>query len=101
MQKTHKTVKVRSIVIVLVLLVLCAGVCFGVYMLRSPQYALYKISKDVKDFGVDGLNPHLTGDAQETVEKVNSLAESDLLGSILTILGKENYVSVIKSNLKE
>lgn len=101
MQKNHKTVKVRTIVIVLVLLILCAGACFGVYMLKSPQYALYKISKDVKDFGAEGLNPHLTGDAKATVEKINTLAESEFLGSILTIFGKENYVSIIKSDLKE
>lgn len=101
MQKTHKTVRVRTIVIVLVLLILCAGACFGVYMFKSPQYALYKISRDIKDFGVEGLNPHLTGEAQTTVEKVSSIAESELLGSILSIFGKENYVSIIKSDLKE
>lgn len=93
--------KVRDIVLFIIILVMGIGVCLGVSFTRSPEYALMNIAKDVKESGLDGLMPHLTGEAKETVKAINSISENKLLNTILSVLDKDDYVSVLKSNIKK
>ena len=93
--------KALYIVIPIIVIVLSIGIYFGASVLDSPEYALMQIGKDVEESGVDGLTPHLTGEAQETVSAITSITENKLVNSILTFLGKDDYTSILKSNLQD
>ena len=75
--------------------------CLGIYLVRTPEYALLKISKDVKDSGVDGLRPHLTQGARETLDTITSIAENKLVGALMGMIGDGGYVSVLKTELQQ
>lgn len=92
----------KAIIILLVTVLLFGGIVFGagVYIVRTPQYAMAKIMQDVSRSGMDGLRPHLTQSAQETVDKVTAVAENNLVGAILDLFGQTDYAGVIKSELQ-
>ena len=89
----------RILVVILVLGVILGGV--GYYAIHTPEYALKKIGDDVKLSGIDGLYPHLTGKARETVDSVSSVMDNDILGAIIGLIGQSDYVSVLKSKIQE
>ncbi len=60
--------------IVLILAVVTTGV--RIYFIRTPEYALLQIKKDVKEEGVSGLEPHLTGDAKEKLQSIMNVADN-------------------------
>lgn len=59
-----------------------------------------QIANDIEESGVDGLMPHLTEEAQETVSAISSITENKTINSILSIIGKDDYVGILKSHLK-
>ena len=93
--------KVLYIVIPILVIVLSVGIYFGISIINSPEYALMQIANDVEESGVDGLMPHLTEKAQETVSAITSITENKMVDSILAFLGKDDYTSILKSNLKD
>lgn len=94
-----KTVKI--ILIILLALLIGGSAVTGVLVLQSPHYALYKISKDVKAQGIDGLTPHLTGDAKTTVDRIQTVTQNPLLNSIISAITGEDALSVLKANAKD
>jgi hypothetical protein len=93
--------KVRNIIICILVLVLGIGVCLGVLVVRSPEYALMNIAKDIRTDGIDGLMPHLTGKAEDTVTTITSIAENRFVNTILSAFNKDDYVVILKSNIKK
>lgn len=93
--------KTRYIVISIVILLLGIGVFFSISIINSPEYALMQISNDIEESGLDGLMPHLTDEAQETVSAITSITENKLVNSIFSLFGKDDYAGVLKSNLKD
>lgn len=93
--------KVLYFVVPIIVIIISVGVYFGVSVINSPEYALMQIAKDVEKSGVDGLMPHLTEEAQETVSAITSITENKLVNSILNFLGKDDYTGIIKSNLQD
>lgn len=93
--------KARYIIIPILVIVLSIGIYFGISKLNSPEYALMQVANDIEESGIDGLMPHLTDEAQETVSAITSITENKMVNSILTFLGKEDYTSILKSNLKD
>lgn len=93
--------KVFYIVIPIIVIVLSIGIYFGISVINSPEYALMQIANDIEESGVDGLMPHLTDKAQETVSAITSITENKLVDSILAFLGKDDYTGILKSNLKD
>lgn len=93
--------KALYIVIPILVIVLSVGIYFGISIINSPEYALMQIANDIEESGVDGLMPHLTDEAQETVSAITSITENKLVNSILTFLGKDDYTGILKSNLKD
>lgn len=93
--------KVLYFVVPTIVIILSVSVYFGVSVINSPEYALMKIANDVEESGVDGLMPHLTEEAQETVSAITSITENKLVDSILAFLGKDDYTGILKSNLKD
>lgn len=86
------------LVIVLVLLALAVGGA-ALFFFNSPQYAMMTILKDVKADGLVGLEPHLTGDAAEIVEKVTSISGNPLFATILGLFVQNEYLDILKSEL--
>ena len=93
--------KTLCIIIPTIAIVLIVGVCFGLSVIHSPEYALLQIAEDVEKSGVDGLMPHLTEEAQETVATITSITESDVVSSVFSFFGNDDYIGIFKSNLKE
>ena len=93
--------KVLYFVVPIIVIIISVGVYFGVSVINSPEYALMQIAKDVEESGVDGLMPHLTEEAQETVSSITSITENKLVNSILNFLGKDDYTNILKSNLQD
>ena len=93
--------KVLYFVVPIIIIIISVGVYFGVSVMNSPEYALMQIAKDVEKSGVDGLMPHLTEEAQETVSAITSITENKLVNSILNFLGKDDYTGILKSNLQD
>lgn len=93
--------KALYFLIPIIVVVLSIGVYFGISIINSPEYALMQIANDVEESGVDGLMPHLTEEAQETVSAVTSITENKLVNSILNFLGKDDYTGILKSNLQD
>lgn len=93
--------KVLYFVVPIIIIIISVGVYFGISIVNSPEYALMQIAKDVEESGVDGLMPHLTEEAQETVLAITSITENKLVNSILNFLGKDDYTGILKSNLQD
>lgn len=93
--------KVLYTVIPILVIVLSVVIYFGISVINSPEYALMQIANDIEESGVDGLMPHLTEEAQETVSAIASITENKMVNFILTFLGKDDYTSILKSNLKD
>ncbi len=93
--------KVLYFVVPIIVIIISVGVCFGISIVNSPEYALMQIAKDVEESGVAGLMPHLTEEAQETVSAITSITENKLVNSILNFLGKDDYTGILKSNLQD
>jgi hypothetical protein len=99
--KGELTMKKTIIILVIILVLLAIAVgCAAVYFLSSPQFALLRILKDVKTEGLDGLEPHLTGDAAEVVETVRDITESPLASTILGLFGNNGYLDLLKTELQ-
>jgi len=87
---------IGSIIVVFAIIITCVGF----YFIQTPEYALMKISKDIKESGIDGLRPHLTEDAQETFDTVSAIADNKLVSSIMGLFDKNDYISILKSEIK-
>ena len=92
--------KVLYIVIPILVVLIGAGGVFGVWFLNSPEYTLWKMSKDVAESGVDGLMPYLTDEAKETVNSITALVENPVAGAIIGFLGSGGDSDVV-TKLKE
>lgn len=79
--------KKRWIIVTLLTVTLIAvGVSVNA-LLASPERALLQIQSDLKERGLEGLENHLTGDAQsyyDTVRMVTNIPGADLLTSLAT-----------------
>jgi hypothetical protein len=85
--------------IVLILVVVIGGI--GFHIVNTPEYALKSIIEDVNDSGMEGLSPHLTGKAKETLDAVSSVTGSDLFNTIMGFVSQNDYIGVLKSEIQE
>lgn len=96
-----KMKKALLIIGVVIAVIAIAVACFGIYVVRTPEYALAQMIKDVNSSGMDGLRSHLTADAQEKLDTVAALADNKLVGAIVGLFAKDDYVSVLKSEMQQ
>ena len=92
--------KKRKIVIIVTASLLAVGIFIGVFAIRSPEFALIQIAGDIQEAGVDGLMPHLTGDAEKVVSKIKSIYENKLVNYVSSFFNKSDYVGVLQSELE-
>ena len=89
------------LIIVLLVLAIIVG-CAALYFLNSPYYALMGIMKDVKAEGMNGLESHLTGNAEAMMEKVTSVTENPMLTTILALFVQgdyQKYLDILQNEL--
>ncbi len=97
------TIMKKAILIISSVLLLLALVVggFGFYIVSTPEYALKSIIEDVNDSGMEGLTPHLTGKAKETLDAISSVTESGLFNTIIGFINQNDYIGVLKSEIQE
>lgn len=94
--------KKKVLIVAAILAVLAIGItCVGVYAVRTPEFALLVIAKDVKTTGIEGLRPHLTVDALKTLDTVTSLADNKLVGALVGLFVKEEQLGDLMTQLEQ
>lgn len=73
----------------------------GVYVSNTPEYALKEMIDDVNASGMDGLYPHLTGEARATIDAVSSVTGNSIFNTIVGFISQSEYVSVLKYEIQE
>lgn len=93
--------KALFITISIVALIAATIIGMGVYVTNTPEYALKEMIDDVNASGMDGLYPHLTGEARTTIDAVSSVTENNIFNTIVGFIGQSEYVGVLKSEIQE
>lgn len=93
----------KALFITISIVALIAATIIGmfVYVTNTPEYALQEIIDDVNASGMDGLYPHLTGEARATIDAVSSVTENNIFNTIVGFIGQSEYVGVLKSEIQE
>ena len=85
--------------VILLLVVISSGL--GVYIVNTPEYALKTMIDDVNTSGMEGLEPHLTGEAKETIDAVSYIIDSNIFNTIMGFINQNDYVGILKSEIQE
>ena len=93
--------KAFLITISIVALIAITIIGMGVYVTNTPEYALKEMVDDVNASGMDGLYPHLTGEARATIDAVSSVTENSFFNTIVGFISQSEYVGVLKSEIQE
>ncbi len=93
--------KAFLITISIVALIAVTIIGMGVYVTNTPEYALKEMIDDVNASGMDGLYPHLTGEARATIDAVSSVTGNSIFNTIVGFISQSEYVSVLKSEIQE
>ena len=93
--------KAFLITISIVALIAITIIGMGVYVTNTPEYALKEMIDDVNASGMDGLYPHLTGEARATIDAVSSVTENSFFNTIVGFISQSEYVGVLKSEIQE
>lgn len=93
--------KALFITISIVALIAATIIGMGIYVTNTPEYALKEMIDDVNASGMDGLYPHLTGEARATVDAVSSVTENNIFNTIVGFIGQSEYAGVLKSEIQE
>lgn len=86
-------------VILIVLIVLLSAV--AAYFFNSPEYAMIKIRKEIKETGFAAIEQNLTQEAFAKLEPIIKVANNKLVSSILSKISKNEYTSVLIQKAKE
>lgn len=93
--------KAFLVTISIVALIAVTIIGMGVYVTNTPEYALKEMIDDVNASGMDGLYPHLTGEARATIDAVSSVTGNSIFNTIVGFISQSEYVSVLKSEIQE
>lgn len=94
----------KKMFIVLAVLVTLVSVVSGfvvVNILNSPEYALKQIVDDVRESGVKGLKPHLTGEAKKAFDYIIGISDNSILNSVISAFGIDEYTDILISEMSE
>lgn len=92
--------KAILIIVAVVAVLAIALTCVSIYFVNTPEYTLMKMQKSVQEEGLEGLMPYLTEDAKTTLGTMGSLVDNNLVGSLMGLLGQEDYLGTLKSELE-
>lgn len=88
-----------------VILLLAVVGTAAVFLMRgSPEYALWTTAKDVRAGGIEGLRPHLTGDALELLERLDGFSQgkdSKVMDALFSVLDLDGIMETLKTELAQ
>lgn len=84
-----------------VLIVAIVGGVMWFNFTQSPEYALMNIFRDMSESGAEGLRPHLTADAQTTLDNINAFAENKIVNAIAGLLDMKDDIAVLMEKLQQ
>ena len=90
-----------KIIAIACLLLVTVGMTVFSVVRGSPEYALLTMAKDVKSTGLEGLKPHLTGDALMLVEKLDGAKNNKVLDAISSILDTDWFEEKLQDELTQ
>lgn len=76
---------------VLAILLIFSGVSIY-WFITSPEYTLAAALKELKDNGYDAFRVYLTEETDEKLEKIRTITDNKIIGTILSLANKENYM---------
>ena len=85
--------------VILLLAVIAGGL--GMYIVNTPEYALKTMIDDVNTSAMEGLEPHLTCKAKETIDAVSYVTDSNIFNTIMRFIDQNDYAGVLKSEIQE
>ncbi len=94
----------KKVLGVLVAIMLIGAIaCGGAFAIinDSPQCALKIMIDEVTEFGMEGLIPHLTGEARDVIDSVAQVSDNTIINTIMGTVNIDNYVSILKSKISE
>lgn len=93
----------KTLGVLVAIMLIGAIACGGAFAIitNSPQYALKIMIDEVTEFGLKGLMPHLTGEAQDVIDSVAQVSDNTIINTIMGTLNIDNYVSILKSKISE
>jgi hypothetical protein len=94
-----KKVIIITVSIVLLIALIAGGVLL--YIVNTPEYALKKIAEDLSKDGIDGLYPHLTENARETLDAISGSEEGGGLGALIGNAIRDKCMSILKSKAQQ
>lgn len=77
------------------------GILTGFAVKNSPELALLQIAKDVREYGLDGLMPHLTGNAESMAQTITDMAKNEVVAAVLGLAAQNKYAGVLTEKLHE
>lgn len=87
----------KRILAVLLVLIIAAGV-IGYIQMHTPEYALYQMVKDMQKDGYEGLQKHLTSEADE---KLDSLLNNTLSQAVMSFMGQGDQINEFIDRIQE
>ena len=94
-----KKIFIVSISVVIIIAIVVGG--YFLYKTSTPEYALAVTIKDVKMSGMNGLKEHLSSNAIEKVETIESWTDKSGASGILSMITQDSAVSFLKSKMPE
>ncbi|MBQ8696098.1 MAG: hypothetical protein IJ519_00090 [Clostridia bacterium] len=91
---------VRATLVVLILFAVLAAVLIPLF-LGSPYYALLQVSSDIREEGISGLRGHLSAEALSDFDAIETLTEDEVVGAIIALFGKDDYMRLVKAHLPD
>ena len=93
----------KTLGVLVAIMLIGAIACGGAFAIinNSPQYALKIMIDEVTEFGLEGLMPHLTGEARDVIDSLAQVSDNTILNTIMGTLNIDNYVGTLKSKISE
>lgn len=93
--------RIKLIISIVSIILLFSALTFVLCFFNSPEYALIKTSSDIKVHGLDGLKPHVTGEAKCIVELISKAKELSPCSSSIPLIDNPIVSELIKSKIDE
>lgn len=84
--------------LIFILVIMTALFVLYRYELSTPEYALYQTMLDVEEQGFEGLQAHLTRDANE---KLDSWFENTLVQAVMSFFVQDTDIEVFRDKIQE
>lgn len=96
----RRPTKKGAVIALCITLVLIIGVVVSSF-LSSAKFALVRTGIDLKKDGIDGLRPHLSGDALSTFDAIDTLTKDEKVGAILALFTPTDSLRILKTYLPD